>query len=66
VDSPLLEPNHPPKYDDWHRKFNWLDQMSLFTWGVSKLSDTDNLPFVLHYWDWHPKNTIINDREQLR
>jgi len=61
----MLDPNHPSEYDDWH-DFKWLDQMSLFTWAISKLSETDNLPFVLNYWDFHPKNAIVNDRLELR
>ena len=65
METGLLTPNRPPINEDWQR-FKWADQMGLFAWALSRLSDTDNLPFVLHYWDWHAKNAIVNDRGQLR
>jgi hypothetical protein len=65
MDTRLLETNCPASYEDWQR-FKWADQMGLFAWALAQLSDTDSLPFVLHYWDWHPKNAIVNDRDELR
>ena len=65
IDTRLLNANSPSSYDDWQR-FKWADQMALFAWALAQVSDTDSLPFVLHYWDWHADNAIVNERDELR
>jgi hypothetical protein len=65
MDTRLLYANRPTRYEDW-QGFKWADQMALFAWALAQVSDTDGLPFVLHYWDWHAENAIVNDRDDLR
>jgi hypothetical protein len=43
-----------------HTPFDGLDMMILLSWLLRKLSDSDNQPFVLHYYDLRPPNIILD------
>lgn len=61
----LLNPEEPTKNHDL-TNFEWVDQIALFAWAVSKFGDEDGAPFVLEYWDWHPGNMIVDEQGKLR
>jgi hypothetical protein len=61
----LLNPEERMRNEDLAH-FKWVDQVALFAWALSKFPETDNSPFVLDYWDWHPGNMIVDDQGRLR
>jgi len=62
--SLLLDPNNLDDWDDI-KPFTWVDQMALIIWALSKITETEDLPFVLHYWDLRPYNIIHNSRQKF-
>ena len=46
------------------KPFDGLDKMILLSWVMQKL--TESQPFVLHYWDLHGGNIIIDEQDNLK
>ena len=63
--TPLLCPND---LDPWNevRPFSWLDKIAVMVWVLKKITETEDLPFVLHYWDLPQHNVIIDSEEKLK
>ena len=62
----LLDLNHLEPWDQV-KPFTWVDQLGVMVWALSKIAETEELPFVLHYyWDLRPYNVMINNRQEIR
>jgi hypothetical protein len=48
------------------KPFDGLDEILLLLWTNTKLLDSDNQPFVLHYWDMSMLNILIDEDNNLR
>ena len=60
----LLDLNHLEPWDQV-KPFTWVDQLGVMVWALSKIAETEELPFVLHY-DLRPYNVMINNRQEIR
>jgi hypothetical protein len=47
------------------KPFDGLDKMLLLSWVRTQFSESDDQPFVLHYWDLRPPNILIDKDNNL-
>lgn len=47
------------------KPFDGLDKMLLLSWVRKQFSDSDDQPFVLHYWDLRMSNILIDQDDNV-